>query len=120
EVTASAGGTVLKIYVLEGQTVPAGTVLAVIGEPGEEVAESAPPGSADAHAQHAESMAEQVAEQTPQMEPAQPAAPAMARRGGERDTARAAPLGMPHLTPVVARMAAEHDIDVLQVRGSGR
>ena len=37
EVTAVTGGTLLKIYVGEGQTVDAGTVLALIGEPGEAV-----------------------------------------------------------------------------------
>ena len=35
EATTEEAGTVLKIYVAEGETVPVGTVLAAIGEPGE-------------------------------------------------------------------------------------
>ena len=98
EVTASAAGTLLKIYVGEGETVAAGTVLAVIGQPDEQVADAAPP---------AEAPAEQVAEQAPQAEPV----------GAVEQPARD---GMPHVTPVVARMAAEHNIDVRQVPGTGR
>ena len=37
EVTAADGGTLLKILVAEGLTVKAGTPLAIIGQPGEEV-----------------------------------------------------------------------------------
>ena len=37
EIPASAGGTLLKILVPEGTTVRAGTILAWIGQPGEEV-----------------------------------------------------------------------------------
>src|SRR5215211_3049446 len=35
EVPAPASGTLLKVYVAEGVTVTAGTLLAVIGQPGE-------------------------------------------------------------------------------------
>ena len=37
EIPSPAGGTVLKLVVAEGITVTAGTVLAWIGEPGEEI-----------------------------------------------------------------------------------
>lgn len=43
EVPAPASGTLLAIYVQAGETVTAGTLLAYIGEPGEEV--PAPPGA---------------------------------------------------------------------------
>src|SRR6056297_2322054 len=39
EVPSSASGTLLKILVPEGETVEAGTILAWIGEPGEEIPE---------------------------------------------------------------------------------
>jgi pyruvate/2-oxoglutarate dehydrogenase complex dihydrolipoamide acyltransferase (E2) component len=42
EITAEVGGVLRKIYVNEGQTVPAGTVLAMIGEPEEEIPVEAP------------------------------------------------------------------------------
>ena len=37
EIPSPATGTILKLLVAEGETVKAGTLLAVIGEPGEEV-----------------------------------------------------------------------------------
>jgi len=108
EVTASTSGTLLKIYVLEGQTVPAGTALAVIGQPDEQIADAAPPASAGHHAPQSASMAEQVAEHAPHADP-----------NGSRDNATARE-ATPHVTPVVARMAAEHNIDLRRVRGTGR
>jgi len=107
EVTASAGGTLLKIYIGEGQTVPAGTVLAVIGSADEQAPDSPPPVSGGQHAAPDSSMAEQVAGHVPQAEPV---------RAAERTASE----GMPHVTPVVARMAAEHNIDVRRVQGTGR
>ncbi len=43
DVLAPIAGTILEILVAEGETVPALTVLALIGEPGEAVASPAPP-----------------------------------------------------------------------------
>lgn len=114
EITASAGGTLLKIYIGEGQTVAAGTVLAVIGQPGEEIPPQAPPALSAQPAPPPDSMAEQVAEQTPQAAPASSApsaGPLLSRDHGD---------GMPHVTPVVARIAAEHNVNVQQVPGTGR
>ena len=45
DVLAPVAGTILEILVAEGETVPALTVLALIGEPGEAVASPAPPTS---------------------------------------------------------------------------
>lgn len=42
EATAEAAGTLLKIYVEAGETVPVGTVLGFIGEPGEAESEQEP------------------------------------------------------------------------------
>ena len=100
EVTAAAGGTLLKILVSEGLTVQAGTPLAFIGESGEAVpvgAELSPSlggASAPGHAVAA-----------PQMVSAG-AGPVPAQRGAR-------------VSPVVAKIAAEHGVDVSQVRGTG-
>src|SRR5512140_341810 len=48
EIPAPASGTLLQILVPEGETVKAGTVLAVIGQPGEKVSAPSTPGSAGA------------------------------------------------------------------------
>ncbi len=117
EVTASAGGTLLKIYIGEGQTVPAGTVLALIGEPGEQAADAAPPASDAHHTPQPASAQAQIAEQASR---AESSAPVAAHHDGSRQATPSARDGMPHVTPVVARIAAEHNVDVRQVPGTGR
>ncbi len=95
EVTAVIGGTLLKILVPEGVVVQAGTALAVIGQPGETVPAPAEMPATAGHAVVA-----------PQMPPAGPPT----RPGGE---------GGQRVSPVVARIAAEHNVDLSLVRGTG-
>jgi pyruvate/2-oxoglutarate dehydrogenase complex dihydrolipoamide acyltransferase (E2) component len=110
EVTATAGGTLLRIYVPEGVTVPAGTVLAAIGEPGEAVPD-APEAEAVAAFGHAapdtRTSETMDASKGPISEMAPPDGPAPAQAE------------IPHITPVVARIAAEHNVDVRRVQGTG-
>ncbi len=100
EVPASAGGILLKIYVPEGQTVERGTLLAVIGQPGESV------GDAPAAPQH-----------DTHHTPAAPVSISTSTASGNNGT-QSAYTG--HVTPVVARMVAEHKIDLSRVTGTGR
>lgn len=103
EVPAPASGVLLKIYVPEGQTVQAGTLLAAIGEQGE-----SPPDAPENQPVEKEGTAEAqpgpMAEPQPQQKTVSP---------GRSDD-----LGF--ISPVVARIAAEHDVDLKQVSGSGR
>ena len=96
EVPSPASGQVLRVYVPEGETVQAGTLLAMIGQPGEAVPE-APARGAPADAAAA----------LPTVAAA-PRAPELA----------AGDLGF--ISPVVARIAAEHSLDLSRVRGTGR
>lgn len=105
EVPSPATGTVLQLFVTEGETVKAGTLLALIGEPGEELPEAAVAGREDG--EFVES-AERV-EAAPVAVP-QPSVPA------ERH-ATVAELGF--ISPVVGRVAAEHGVDLAQVTGTG-
>lgn len=100
EVPAPADGTLLKLYVQEGQTVGAGTLLAVIGEPGEQVPE-APPEPAAA----------------PEEAPSEETQPA-ARAPAETKAGRSQELGF--ISPVVARISTEHNVDLKRVAGTGR
>jgi pyruvate/2-oxoglutarate dehydrogenase complex dihydrolipoamide acyltransferase (E2) component len=97
EITAVEGGTLLKILVPEGETVKVGTPLALIGAAGEAPAASAPTVAAEA---------------------APPVAPPVAA------VAATAPSGEPstaiRVSPVAARVAAEHGIDPGEVPASGR
>ncbi len=93
EIPAPADGVLLKIHIPEGETVEHGTLLAVIGQPGEKPAAAPVPAAAPARA--------------PEL------AVAHAQSNGHAEYTG-------HVTPVVARMAAEHHLDLAQISGSGR
>ncbi len=104
EIPAPAAGTLLQIIVPEGATVRAGTVLAVIGAPGEQVS-AAPPAAAPAVA---------PAPLAPTLAAPAAAAPAPALPHDGRAARR--------LTPVVARMIDEHNLtetDLGSIQGTG-
>jgi pyruvate dehydrogenase E2 component (dihydrolipoamide acetyltransferase) len=123
EVPSPATGVVQQILVQEGETVAVGTKLALIAPEGAEVA--AP---AEAPAPEAESAAVSGAEgETPAAEqpttppPATPPAaeaPKPAPLPAEREDGQAD--GARFVSPVVARIAAEHNVDIAQVSGTGR
>lgn len=103
EVPSPMAGTILKIFVEEDQTVEAGTLLALIGEPGEDI-DADDAGDGAAAETHSETKAAQ------QSRPAQ----AETSANGQRERRKT------RISPVVARMAAEHDLDLNQIEGSGR
>lgn len=103
EVPAPAAGVVLKLYHGEGETLHAGTVLAIIGQPGEAVPDA--PARVDLHAVGGEA-------EPASAPPAAATAPAAPEPSETRDLGR--------ISPVVARMAREHAVDLQQVPGSGR
>ncbi len=100
EFPSPAAGVVLRILVAEGETVAVGTLLAYIGEQGEEVPETAPAEPARA-------------------EPVAAAAAAAAAPRPAPATSAPAPTSR-RISPVVARIAAEHGVDLEQVSGTGR
>jgi 2-oxoglutarate dehydrogenase E2 component (dihydrolipoamide succinyltransferase) len=95
EIPAPASGVLLKVYVAEGQTVAAGTVLAEIGAAGE--------GS-----QAGDEIGNGHAAAAVPPHPAQDAAP-QASTSADRPTS----------TPLAQRMASEHGISLDQVPGTG-
>jgi 2-oxoglutarate dehydrogenase E2 component (dihydrolipoamide succinyltransferase) len=132
EVPSPGSGVVQQILVQEGQTVEVGTKLAVIAPEGAAPAEAqapppepaAPQAPPEAEAQApatqqaaAEAEAPSSSEgETPapaepaEPEPAAPAPVAEGNGGGDRT----------FVSPVVARIASEHGVDVSQVSGTGR
>ncbi len=98
EVPSPARGTLLRQYIPEGETVRAGTLLAVIGDAGEAIPEG-----------------------EPAMAPAAEAVPAPASAASAPASQRSgAPTDVGFVSPVVARIAAERRIDLSQVQGTGR
>ena len=114
EATAEVGGTLLRILVAEGETIEVGTVIAFIGQAGEEIPESAEPLSVDGLTPAPQPVTEKpksvIKTASPPAIP-EPAAngPGVARR---RYTGR--------ISPVVGRIAEDHNVDLSQVPGTGR
>jgi len=102
EATAEGAGTLLRIFVPEGETVPVGTLLAFIGQPGEAV-----------DGEEGEATAVSAAP------PAQAAAPsARPTHTNGRPTESRHYTG--RISPVVSRIAAENEVDLDRVPGTGR
>jgi 2-oxoglutarate dehydrogenase E2 component (dihydrolipoamide succinyltransferase) len=134
EIPSPVAGTLTEIRVQEGQTVPINTVVAVIGEAGEQPAAAAsapkpPPAQPAAAAPPPtpapapEKPAEKPASPPPAPAPAAPASPppaaaaAAPREGGtvesieERIRRRSSPL--------VRKIASEHAVDIRELEGTG-
>jgi pyruvate dehydrogenase E2 component (dihydrolipoamide acetyltransferase) len=115
EVPSPYDGVLLEILVNAGDTVPIGTLLARIGEPG---AASAPPGTP---APAATATAVPAAAATPTA--AAPAAGVSETNEPATGPAAAAPAGNGQpgvlLSPVVRRLAAEKGVDLTALAGSG-
>src|SRR4051794_2999389 len=102
EIPAAAEGILLQILVREGETVARGTVLAIIGQPDEQPAAVGAHGNAPNHASptlpiHAQSKANGH----------------VSEHNGKTEYTG-------HVTPVVARMAAEHHLDLAKIAETGR
>ena len=113
EIPAPAAGVLKEIKVTEGQTVPIQTIVAVIDAAG---ASAAAPAAAPAAPAPAKQEAPKRAAAPPAAAPpAKPApvaaAPVAPERPGNGDKIRSSPL--------VRRIAREHDIDLSQVPGTG-
>lgn len=104
EIPSPASGTILEIRVQEGQVVPVGTVLVVIGEAGEvplEPAQAAPVATADGSGSAELALA---------------AVPDPGGRDGDGAMARP---GKVLATPAVRKMARQMQVDLQKVAGSG-
>ncbi len=101
DLPAPISGTLLRICVEAGQTVATGTILAYVGEPGEELPTESeiPP--------------------IPEVSSPEPTE-TLAQRPNRDVPDRMAPTGPGFLSPVVARMAQEHGVDLSQITGTGR
>jgi 2-oxoglutarate dehydrogenase E2 component (dihydrolipoamide succinyltransferase) len=99
EIPSPAAGVLLDISVKEGETVPVNSVVAVIGAAGTAVAIAPAPSVGP--------VAPSAAQSAPSAAP--PVAPAVPPVAGERQRS----------SPLVRRIAKEHNVDVGRVAGSG-
>ena len=104
EIPSPGTGTILSILIPEGSVVTAGATLAWIGEPGEAIPEGDEPVLEKEETQESEPIFEEM----PQVgEPAVIPSPG-------RDK------GLGFISPVVARISSEENVDLQQVQGTGQ
>jgi pyruvate dehydrogenase E2 component (dihydrolipoamide acetyltransferase) len=136
EVPSPASGVIQQILAQEGDTVAVGTKIAVIAPEGApaETPDEAPPepatqeaadeAAAASGAEGETPTAEKVEEEAPAPAPApEPAAEAAPPAAASAERPEANGDGRPEgkfVSPVVARIASEHNVDVSQIEGTGR
>jgi 2-oxoglutarate dehydrogenase E2 component (dihydrolipoamide succinyltransferase) len=117
EVPSPGAGVVIELLVAEGVTVEVGTRIAVLSTDPSAVPVAAPPAAAPAAAP-APPVAEAPAAPAPVAPaPVAPAAPAPVAAAPVGDVDGE---GRAFVSPVVARMLAEHALDITQITGTGR
>ncbi len=126
EIPAPKAGKIAKILVGDGETVPVGTVLAVVlgeGESLDDAAASAKPAAPAATAASADSAPEPAPAAPQSSAPAAsapPAAPAASTASGTASGQAVARSEGQKLSPAVRRLVAEHNLDVASIPGTGR
>jgi pyruvate dehydrogenase E2 component (dihydrolipoyllysine-residue acetyltransferase) len=109
EVPSPGTGVVQRLIAQEGETVPVGTVIATIAPEGADVADQAPAPPEEKPAMPAGEPPQPAADPSP------PAASPAVEVADDSSTD-----GKTFVSPVVARIAAEHGVDVNAVSGTGR
>jgi pyruvate dehydrogenase E2 component (dihydrolipoamide acetyltransferase) len=115
EIEAFDSGVLARTLIGEGDTVPVGQVIAIIGEPGEEIEDVSAPETTSANGaaapEEAEAEREAVGVSAPQPGPerAEARPSTMETPSGERVRA----------SPLVRRLAAEHSIELSKISGTG-
>ena len=124
EAEAFASGTLRRILVHEGETVPVGQVIAILGEPHEDVSAWEP--SRPAVGPTPEKPVRQAPFDEAQGRPGRPAAAPIAEKPQAKATEapgeaeeRTTPEGRLRVSPVASRLAQEKGVDLQQVRGTG-
>jgi 2-oxoglutarate dehydrogenase E2 component (dihydrolipoamide succinyltransferase) len=145
EIPSPASGVLVKITVAEDETVEVGAELAVIGDQAE--AAAAPPAPEQPAAQEAPAPAPAPEAPAPQQpappaapqqqapppsawpppaapaQPAQPPTPPQPAPAAQQPAAGTAPAepaaDAPYVTPLVRKLAAEHNVDLSTVKGTG-
>lgn len=121
EMQALGDGVLRKIFIQEGESAPLGQLIAIIGEPDEDISaiSSQAPATAPAKADASPAENREEADEPKLAKPAETEAHA---DGNGRQAP--APVGQPAtgrliVSPLAARMAAESGIDLRSVNGSG-
>jgi pyruvate dehydrogenase E2 component (dihydrolipoamide acetyltransferase) len=115
EMQALANGVLRKIIVNEGQAAPLGQLIAVIGEPDEDIASMLSEAPAAAPAPKPEQPTQEPPKQEQPKQEEKPAEQPAPQQNGQPKTDS----GRMIVSPLAARMAAESGIDLRSLQGSG-
>jgi pyruvate dehydrogenase E2 component (dihydrolipoamide acetyltransferase) len=124
EMQALANGVLLKILIGEGEAAPLGQLIAVVGEPNEDIASLLSEAPAAAAKQPEPKPEPEKAPEQPAPAPQAKAAAASAQpqpsvSNGRQPQPAASDSGRMIVSPLAARMAAEAGIDLRSLQGSG-
>ena len=119
EMQALANGVLRKIIINEGQSAPLGQLIAIVGEPDEDIASLLSEAPAATPAPKQEAPKQEPAKQEPakqgQKQEEKPAEQPAPQQNGQPKTDS----GRMIVSPLAARMAAEAGIDLRSLQGSG-
>ncbi len=125
EIPSPGAGTLTKIYVPEGETVSIGAELAVIGEGKEAEREAAkppevqrPPATTPGRPPESERPPTTAASARPAPPPTAPS-PEKPAEKSDRDEAKRDGGDIGRISPLVRKLAEEHQVDLSQVQGTG-
>lgn len=122
EMQALANGVLRKILINEGESAPLGQIIAIIGEPDEDISElvnKAPQPASQPKTQQPEESAQPAAETTAPAPPTPEPDPPAAGATGNGAAPNTVGSGRLIVSPLAARMAAEAGIDLKSLQGSG-
>lgn len=119
EMQALSSGVLRKILIKEGESAPLGQLIAIIGEPDEDI--SAIESKASGPAAEAKPTAEPAPETVPPDQPTSTTQPAAKteENGRQGEVTEATSSGRLIVSPLAARMAAEAGIDLRTLAGTG-
>ena len=123
EMQALGSGVLRKILIQEGESAPLGQLIAIIGEPDEDISALSSQGVAPTRAaqpppEEKDSSEAEAAPTSAKQTPTEPTA-ASASGNGRKETTETVSSGRLIVSPLAARMAAESGIDLRSISGSG-
>jgi 2-oxoglutarate dehydrogenase E2 component (dihydrolipoamide succinyltransferase) len=114
EIPSPGAGVLTEIKVKEGETVPVNSVVAVIGEAGAKVAKADAAEAGEGVPEAAVGQPEQPAPSKPPVTPAQEVASPTPSGPASKDDLR-----RQKSSPLVRKIAREHNVDIHQINGTG-
>ena len=123
EVEVFDAGTILKILAEEGDSVPLGRTMAIIGEEGEDISDLIEEAKSAGEAKPEDAEKEEKKEKETKEEPADPVFGDLEQNGSEqkevKSTASVTEDGRIKASPLARKMAEEKGIELSNVQGSG-